>query len=683
MNLALNRKVRDVRQWQWTWSASCFSSLRRSEHAHAEQLICHCSNLSHLQQTQGFMLTRGLDQDDILLAQFIYTSASVGFSSYAYSVFIYNHRPSIFVYNNVIWALSSSNPMRAISLFNSIRLLGLRPDSYSFPFVLKAVVCFSAVDVGKQIHCQALFSGLDSHPSVVTSLVQMYSSCAHVSSARKLFDAATFKHVSLWNAMLAGYAKVGDMSNARNLFECMPEKDRDVVSWTALISGYTQTHSPNEAIMLFRIMLLQNVQPDEIAILAVLSACADLGALQLGQWIHNYIEKHKLHKIVPLYNSLIDMYAKSGDIRKALQMFENMKHKTVITWTTMIAGLALHGLGKEALHIFSCMEKARVKPNEVTFIAILSACSHVGLVELGHDYFTSMRFKYGIEPMIEHYGCMIDLLGRAGYLQEAKELIRLMPSEANAAIWGSLLAASNRYGDAALAGEALRHLSLLEPHNCANYSLLSNTYAALGRWKEAGMVRKVMRDTCVEKVPGVSFIEVNNRVYDFIAGDKLNINFVDIYDVLQSINGQLKMVYLESTHRGLGVRVGVWGLEGWVFRVSGPIVMDKSGYTEKGFKRKIAVQALFGKVFYLSEENTQKVAPSLIMERNVFFMVAGRNLAYERGSLGTMAHGRLRLSTTVRLLPCDFEVTSQVQVLETASSLAGARLRLSSPNPTR
>ncbi|BAU03434.1 hypothetical protein VIGAN_UM105300 [Vigna angularis var. angularis] len=188
------------------------------------------------------------------------------------------------------------------------------------------------------------------------------------------------------------------------------------------------------------------------------------------------------------------------------------------------------------------MEKAGVRPNEVTFITILSACSHAGLVELGRYYFTGMRSKYGIEPTIEHYGCMVDLLGRGGYLEEAKELVRLMPSEANAAVWGSLLAASNRYGDAALAAEALHHLSVMEPQNCGNYSLLSNTYAALGRWKEAGMVRKVMRDTGMEKVAGVSFIEVNNTVYEFIAGDRLNIKFVDICHVLQSINGQLKMI---------------------------------------------------------------------------------------------------------------------------------------------
>ncbi|ESW25005.1 hypothetical protein PHAVU_003G000200 [Phaseolus vulgaris] len=546
MNLALNGKVRDARQClQRSWSGSCFFSwLPRSEHAdsEAEKLLRRCSNLSHLQQTQCFMLTRALDKDDILLARFIYASASLGFPSFAYSIFIHNHRPSIYLYNNLIWALSSHNPTRAISLFNAIRLLGLRPDSYSFPFALKAVVSSSFLHVGHQIHSQAILSGFITHPNVLTSLIHMYSSCANVSSARKLFDAATFQHVSLWNAMLAGYAKVGDLSNARNLFETMPEKDRDVVSWTCLISGYTRTHCPHQAITLFRTMLVHNVQPDKIAILAALSACADLGALELGVWIHSYIERHKLPEIVSLCNSLIDMYAKSGDIGKARQVFEGMERKTIVTWTTMIGGLALHGMGKEALELFSCMEKAGVKPNEVTFITILSACSHVGLVELGRHYFTCMRKRFGIEPKIEHYGCMVDLLGRGGYLEEAKELVRLMPCEANAAVWGSLLSASNRYGDVALAKEALRHLSVMEPHNCGNYSLLSNTYSALGRWKEAGMVRKVMRDTRMEKVAGISFVELNNTVYEFISGDKLNIKFVDICHVLQSINGQLKMI---------------------------------------------------------------------------------------------------------------------------------------------
>ncbi|KAL5070752.1 hypothetical protein RYX36_021639 [Vicia faba] len=509
-----------------------------------QQLLSHSTNLTHLQQTHSFMLKTSLDQNDINLSRFIHKSASLGFPNYSYSIFTSNHnRPlNVFVYNNIISALSSTNPTRSLSLFNLVRNLGLSLDSYSLPYVLKAVVSLKDVVLGRQVHCVGLVTGLDSGLSTVCSVIQMYSCCGNdVSSARKLFDDFG-GNGSVWNATIVAYAKLGDVCNARKLFDQMPQRDKDVVSWTALISGYTQNHNPDEAIKFFQRMQLENVKPDEIAILAVLSACADLGALHLGEWIHNYIENHKLSKIVPLYNSLIDMYAKSGNISKALQLFENMKHKTVITWTTMISGLALHGLGKEALHVFSCMEKeGRVKPNEVTFIAILSACSHVGLVELGRDYFMSMRSRYGIEPKIEHYGCMIDLLGRAGHLQEAKKLVLQMPFEANAAIWGSLLAASTRCGDADLAEEALRHLMVLEPHHCGNYSLLSNTYASLGRWSESLMVRKDMRNAGVEKVPGVSFIELNNIVYEFIAGDKSSIYFVDIFDVLHSLDGQLRL----------------------------------------------------------------------------------------------------------------------------------------------
>lgn len=374
----------------------------------------------------------------------------------------------------------------------------------------------------------------------------MYSSCGCVSDARTLFDGAAafafaFWDVALWNAMIAGYAKSGDVDNARHLFELMPPRIRNVISWTALIAGYAKVNRPHEAITIFRRMQLENVQPDEISMLAALSACAHLGALHLGEWIHNYIEKHEFRKLVSLNNALIDMYAKSGNITKALQVFENTKCKTVVTWTTMIAGLALHGLGREAVEMFAQMERAKIKPNDITFIAILSACSHGRLVEIGHWYFSIMVSKYRIKPKIVHYGCMIDLLARAGYLQEAHELVRQMPFEANAAIWGSLLAASNIHGDAELGQHALQHLIMLEPHNSGNYALLSNVYGSLGRWNESGMLRKVMRDTGVKKTPGRSSIEVNNRVHEFIAGDKSHFECTRIYEVLYKIFRQLKL----------------------------------------------------------------------------------------------------------------------------------------------
>ncbi|TYK09984.1 pentatricopeptide repeat-containing protein [Cucumis melo var. makuwa] len=503
-------------------------------------LLSNCRHHLHLYQVHGFMLHRALDQDNLFLSQFIDACTSLGLSSYAFSIFSNKAHPDLRLYNTAIKALSkTSSPINAIWLYTRIQIDGLRPDSYSIPFVLKAVVKLSAVEVGRQIHAQTVSSALDMDVNVATSLIQMYSSCGFVSDARKQFDFVDFKDVALWNAMVAGYVKIGELKNARKVFNEMPQ--RNVISWTTLIAGYAQTNRPHEAIELFRKMQLEEVEPDEIAMLAVLSACADLGALELGEWIHNYIEKHGLCRIVPLYNALIDMYAKSGNIRRALEVFENMKQKSVITWSTVIAALALHGLGREAIDMFLRMEKEKVRPNEVTFTAILSACSHVGMVDVGRYYFDQMQSMYRIEPQIEHYGCMIDLLARAGYLQEAHKLLHDMPFEANAMIWGSLLAASNTHKDAGLAQQALKHLAKLEPENSGNYVLLSNTYAALGRWNESGTVRKLMRNAGVKKAPGGSVIEINNRVYEFLAGDKSDSHVHEIYHVLCKIILQLKM----------------------------------------------------------------------------------------------------------------------------------------------
>lgn len=451
----------------------------------------------------------------------------------------------------MIKALSQTDAAKdAVNLYNRIQVMGFRPDTYSFPFVLKAITSLSALEVGREIHGQVTRIGLGSDVHVLTGLIQMYSGCRAIADARQLFDGMCHRDVVSWNAMVAGYAKIGAVDNARALFEVMPE--RNVISWTAMIAGYAQMNRPNEAISIFRRMQLADVEPDEIAMLAVLSACAHLGALELGEWIHNYIDKCGLYKIVPLNNALIDMYAKGGNIEKALKVFESMKHRSVITWTTMIAGLALHGLGTEALEMFSRMERAKVKPNDVTFIAILSACSHVGLVDLGCRYFDIMSSRYGITPKVEHYGCMVDLLGRAGHLQEAQDLVRKMPFKANGAIWGALLASSRIHGNMELGELALRHLIEVEPHNSGNYTLLSNIYAALGKWDNVGQMRKLMRDRGVKKIPGGSSIEIDGTVHEFIVGDKSHLKYKRIYEILFEINEQLKIAgYVPKVYGGI------------------------------------------------------------------------------------------------------------------------------------
>ncbi|OMO81078.1 hypothetical protein CCACVL1_12627 [Corchorus capsularis] len=498
------------------------------------------------------MVPTAFDQDKIFVSQFIDACSSLGFSAYAYSVFSFISRHShVYVYNTMIKALTDSHSaFEALLVYRSIGRAGLRPDSYSFPFALKAVVDFQDLRLGTQIHCQTICVGLDSNVHVVAGLIQMYSSVGCISDARKVFDERLGSFdVAFWNAMIAGYAKVNDPDSAWGLLERMPRtgtySDSVLICWTTVIASYAQMDRPNEAIDVFWRMQCEDVKPDGIAMLAVLSACAHLGALQiqLGECIHGYIHKHGFDQMVTLNNSLIEMYAKSGDICKALQVFENMNHKTVISWTTIISAMAFHGLGMQALQMFSRMERAQVKPNDITFIAVLSACAHVGLVDLGRFFFNTMSSTYGIQPKIQHYGCMIDLLGRAGQLREALELVNQMPFKPNAAIWGSLLAASNIYADAELGEVALLHLIELEPWNSGNYALLSNIYASAGRWDKSLVTRKMMKDKGVQKMPGWSFIQVSNRAHEFIAGDTSHPQFDWIQKILFSMNEQLNIAH--------------------------------------------------------------------------------------------------------------------------------------------
>ncbi|GKA03993.1 pentatricopeptide repeat-containing protein [Tanacetum coccineum] len=433
----------------------------------------------------------------------------------------------------------------SIFIYSEAKNNGLKPDFYTIPFVLKGVIGLrdSGVCLGKWVHSQSIVFGLDCDVNAGLWLVKMYASFGCVKDARKVFDGMCVRDVTVWNAMVSGYCKVGEFEKARELFDVMEE--RNVVTWTALIAGYAQGNRACEAVEVFRRMRVGGVKPDEVTMVAVLSACAQLGALELVEWVHGYINEYNLRKSMSLNNALIDMYAKSGNINKAMEVFENMKDRCVITWTTVIAGLALHGFGKEALEIFSIMEKSHVKPNDVTLIAVLSACSHSGLVKSGHWYFNNLLSKYRIKPRIEHYGCMIDLLGRAGCLSEAQELLKQMPFEPNAAIWGSLLAASRLYGNVELGENALEQLVKLEPNNSGNFSLLSNIYAAEGHWSESGSIRKSMRDNGVKKISGVSCIELNSRVHEFVSGNGSHPLPERLFEVLSLLNRHMD---LKSNH---------------------------------------------------------------------------------------------------------------------------------------
>lgn len=506
-------------------------------------LLGRCNSLKQLLQIHSFLVTRGLLNlgCDSVLGGLIGAASSLGFSNYAQLIFTHKPNPTTCLSNAIINSLSQEgSPGKAVIEFSRIRASGLRPDSYSFPFALRAAARLPGVEPGRQVHCQAIGSGFAYDVHVATALVQFYSASERVCDARKVFEEmSSWEFLPLWNAMVAGFVRAGEADSAAELFERMPM--RDVISWTTLIAGFSQLSRPREAVKIFRRMQLEGPKPDEIAMSALISACAELGTLGLGEWARSYTIKSGLQWTIPLNNALIDMYAKSGRINEAVRVFEGMKRKTIISWTTMIAGLALNGMGREALEMFNQMEQAQVSPNAVTFLAVLSGCCHSRLVEAGFWVFEMMRHKYSIEPRVEHFGCMVDLLGRAGLLHGAVEMLKSMPFKPNAAIWGSLLAAARMHGDIDLAERALERLVELEPENSGNFALLSNLYAGLGRWNDSRMVRKELRDIGTKKKPAWSSIEVDGEVHEFVTEDVSHALSGIIYGVQSEINGQLEV----------------------------------------------------------------------------------------------------------------------------------------------
>lgn len=450
--------------------------------------------------------------------------------------------PNVYVWNTAIKAYTLHGPCNiALHLYVEMLQHGTPPANFSFPVILKAIASLGALSQGQQVHACILKSGsqIAEDVFVANSLLDMYAKCRELEAARRVFDIMPCRNVITFTAMLDAHARWGDMDGARAVFEEMPE--RNVFSWTAMVTGYVRNNMPERALSVFRRMQREGVRADEVAVLSALSACARVGALELGRWIHDYAGRNGLRMVkVSLANALIDMYAKCGEIDEALTIFNGMAEKSVVSWNSMISGFAIHGLGVEALQLFREMHANGFAPNEVTFVGVLSSCSHNGLVEEGCKYFNDMHQVYGVKPNIRHYGCMVDLLGRAGRLKEAMDIINDMPMEPNAVVWGALLASCRRHGDVELGEHAMKKLIQLEPESSGNYVLLSNAYAVSGRWDDSAKVRAMMRGVGVVKEPGCSWVEGKNMVHEFVAGDKSHPKSEKIYELLDDLGERLK-----------------------------------------------------------------------------------------------------------------------------------------------
>nr|XP_008394135.2 pentatricopeptide repeat-containing protein At5g48910-like [Malus domestica] len=325
---------------------------------------------------------------------------------------------------------------------------------------------------------------------------------------------------------------------AKRVFEGMPEKN--AVVWNSLISGYSLNGSSKEAIDVFREMCCLDVKADTFTISGLLSACAQMGAVNIGNWVRKFAEKNGLWDVF-IGTSLVDLYAKCGSIEAARDVFDQMDKKTVATWNAILSGYASNGQAGSAIELLDDMRKSGVMPDSATFLSILHACAHAGLVEKGRQYFDLMVKTYKIAPKVEHYGCMVDLLGRAGLLKEARKLIERMDIEPNVVVWGSLFNACSIHGDIEVGEWAADHVFNLEAMDGGSYVLLANMYAAARRFDRVKAVREAMVNASICKLPGCSMIEIGDVIHEFLVADKTHPESEEIYTVLDELSNKLKM----------------------------------------------------------------------------------------------------------------------------------------------
>ncbi|XAR54091.1 hypothetical protein NMG60_11029096 [Bertholletia excelsa] len=410
----------------------------------------------------------------------------------AHLVFTHFHHPNLYLLNVLI---RSTTPRDSIILFaNSVSKATLGFDDFTYIFVLGACARSEAVLwEGKQVHSRVIKHGFSSNIMVQTTAIHFYASNKDVGSARKMFDEMPVRNSVTWNAMIRGYSsqKTGTNEHVRS------------------------------AIMLFKGMVfgVDGAKPTDTTLVCVVSAAAQLGAIETGSCIHGFIEKtfYAPEDDIFIGTGLLDMYSKCGCLGSALHIFRRMREKNVLTWTAMATGLAVHGKGKEALELLEAMEAHGVKPNAVTFTSLFLACCHAGLVKEGLYLFHSMEGRFGVEPLIQHYGCIVDLLGRSGHLEEAYKFILSMKREGDAILWRSLMNACKVHGDVVMGEKVGSILLSLQPKQkkdaldlddlSEDYVALSNVYASCGRWKDVEMVRNLMKIKGIEIKPGSSCVQ--------------------------------------------------------------------------------------------------------------------------------------------------------------------------------
>nr|AQX44187.1 chlororespiratory reduction 2 [Apostasia odorata] len=470
------------------------------------------------------LIDDGFDHDPFLSTKLIGMYSHFRSIDDARHVFDRTPEKTIFVWNAFLKALLLADEVEeALSLFRDIGRSGVSSDSFSYSYALKACVAsclpesvvFNRV---REIHGHAIRAGYDSRIHVATTLVDCYGKIGGVICSRKVFDEMPHRNVVSWSAMIACYAKNGRHFDALEIFRGM--------------------------------MMLRNpeIVPNSVTMVSVLQACAGLAAMGQGKLLHCYVLRRGIDSTVSVVNALISMYIKCGNLDAGRRIFDSRMSKDVVTWNSMISGYGVHGFGNEAIQVFEEMIREGITPSSITFVSVLGACSHAGLVEEGRRLLESMEKEHNLIPESEHYACMVDLLGRAGRLDEAAKIIEGMEFEPGPTVWGSLLGACRIHGSIELAEKASSHLFELEPKNAGNYVLLADIYAEAKMWEEVNRVRKLLEERELQKLPGCSWIEVEKKLYSFVSVDGLNPQTEEVHALLAELVKEVKgMGYTPDT----------------------------------------------------------------------------------------------------------------------------------------
>lgn len=602
-----------------------FSSLSQPSKNSNETTIHTCISFLQLFAQESY-LYKGKELHSWMLRHNLLTSPSSTTSlinmyskcksmSYALSVFqTCQSIRNVYCFNAIISGFVGNGLYNeAFEFYSCMRYLGIIPDKFTFPCAIKG--CPEVFEV-KKIHGLSFKFGLEVDEFIGSALVNCYLKFGAMNEAYEVFDELPVRDVVLWNAMINGYVHIGEFRMALEVFQKMNEDEavpnnftvtgvvsalamgadldnglvihgfvikkgyesflavsnalidmygkckcidsavqifglmveRDIFSWNTLLSVHEPSGDHHRTIDIFRRMLSACGRPDLVTIVTVLLACSHLGALMHVKEIHRYMILYGIGSTVDekdfdnilVNNALLDIYVKCGSMVYAYKLFGKMNVRDVASWNIMIMGYGMHGHGNEGLLMFDSMCAEGIKPDEVTFIGVLSACSHVGLVSHGREYLSQMDSVYGLVPTIEHYVCVIDMLGRAGQLDEAYELLVTMPIECNAVAWRAFLAACTLHGSAYLAEVASKNILELEPEHCGNYVLISNAYGAIGRYEEVSAVRLTMRGQNIKKKPGYSWIKVNNSMHVFVTCDRDHPEANSVYTSLDSLIAPLR-----------------------------------------------------------------------------------------------------------------------------------------------